>query len=53
MQRAKFKVTVKLGNEKGVLVVEARHDGQTVGTAQIDYARTHVRRPVVRDTGSG
>lgn len=37
---------MKLGNEKGVLDVEARHNRKPVGTAKIDYGKTHIKRTV-------
>lgn len=44
-------IVIKMGSEKGILVVEALHGKKVVGTAKIDYARTHARQPISQSAG--
>lgn len=42
--KADIKIVIKLGSDRGVLVVEALHNRTVVGTASIDYTRSHIRK---------
>lgn len=44
-------IVFKMGNERGTIVVEALHGKKVVGTAKIDYARTHARQIVSQSAG--
>lgn len=47
----KVAIVFKMGSERGTLVVEALHGAKVVGTAKIDYARTHARHIVSQSAG--
>lgn len=46
LQKADVRIVFKLGNERGVIIVEAVLGKTVVGTGRIDYARSHARQTV-------
>jgi len=50
-EAVKIGVVIKMGSERGTLAVEALHGRKVVGTAKIDYARSHIRRVISQSAG--
>lgn len=47
----KITIVMKMGNERGTLMIEALHGTKVVGTAKINYARTHTRQIMSQSAG--